>query len=212
MGLVRPPAVHHERMEVVIAETEIRFANYEFPGATVYPGGTVPVPEIRDIDPRAMPPEVRTVHGETLFLPSACQPELCEFRRRNAIPVRRRPDIWSDLLEPFLDTSFDQEHTRATEQRLERAGLSPAEVIEIRRRVQPVMVAYNFDSMLWEWVHLGLFDLLSAASGSLVPPAVCATLGDPVTLYSWAMHIAERTGDKSPSGAGSSSEQNSSTS
>lgn len=193
MGLRGLVEVHHGRMEVVIAEAEIRFANYEFPGATVYPGGVVPVPEIRDIDTRAMPPEVRTVHGETLFLPELCLPELDEFRRRNAIPVQRRPDIWSDLLEPFLDTSFAPEHRRATEERLERAGLSLAEVAEIRRKIQPVMVAYNFDSMLWEWVHLGLFDLLSAASGSLVPPAVCQTLGDPASLYSWAMHIAELT-------------------
>jgi len=27
------------------------------------------------------------------------------------------------------------------------------------------MMACNFKSMLWEWVHLGLFDLLNAHSG-----------------------------------------------
>lgn len=54
------------------------------------------------------------------------------------------------------------------------------------------MSAYNFDSMLWEWVHLGLFDLLAAATGPLVNSSLQAELGDPAAFYTWAMQIAER--------------------
>ncbi|MFD6390036.1 hypothetical protein [Nocardia sp. NPDC060259] len=184
-------------MDAVFADTEIRFASYEFPGATVYPSGAIGLAEIRDVDPRATPPEVRTVRGETLFVLAAQRSELDDFATRHGIPVRRRPDVWADLLEPFLDTSFDPDDVRATLDRLRRAGVSPAEVDEIRGRVERAMLAYNIDSMLWEWVHLGLYDLLSAGIGTLVSSAVRETVGDPAGLYAWAMEIADRPGDAS---------------
>ncbi|WP_410873300.1 hypothetical protein [Nocardia sp. A7] len=182
-------------MRVVIADTEIRFADYPFAGASVYPDGVIAISEIADADPRALPPQVRTVDGETLFLRAADRPALDEFCRRNGIETHRGPDIWGDLLEPFLDTSFDAEDQRATDTRLHRAGLSQEEIVAIRERVGPAMMSYNFDSMLWEWAHLGLDDLLSAANGVLARPAARATLGDPAQFYSWAMRIAARTGD-----------------
>jgi hypothetical protein len=46
--------------------------------------------------------------------------------------------------------------------------------------------------MLWDWTGLGLYDLLNAASGALVPPDLPATLGDRTAFYDWAMRIAER--------------------
>lgn len=82
-----------------------------------------------------------------------------------------------------------------TDNRLREAGLSQEEVVGIRQRLTPLMHAYNFDSMLWDWIHLGLCDLLDAATGPLVKlvnPSLQATLGDPVALYAWAMEIAER--------------------
>ncbi|WP_278262266.1 hypothetical protein [Nocardia sp. AG03] len=183
-------------MLFVLADGEIRFANYPFAGASVYPEGVVPAAEIRDVDPRGWPPEIRTVRGETLFLPRVDEAELVAFCEANTIPVRQRPDVWSDLLEPFLDTTFDPEHERKTEQRLQRAGLSPAQIVAIRQRVERAMLSYNFDSMLWDWVNLGLFDLLSAAAGVLARPAAAATLGDPVRLYAWAMRVAEGQADE----------------
>ncbi|MFD3745473.1 hypothetical protein [Nocardia sp. NPDC058633] len=185
-------------MLVVIADTEIRYVNYPFVGVSVHPDGVVAASEIREVDPRATPPELRTEHGETLFVVASDGSSLDDFCHRDAIAVRRRPDIWGDLLEPFLDTWFDPEHQRATEQRLVRAGLSSAEIVEIRRRVEPAMMSYNFDSMLWDWVYLGLHDLLSAANGVLVRPSAQATLGDPVQLYRWAMRIAAPTGGAMP--------------
>ncbi|MFD3701591.1 hypothetical protein ACFWUP_00435 [Nocardia sp. NPDC058658] len=109
--------------------------------------------------------------------------------------MRADPDIWGDLLEPFLDTSFDDEHQRRTETRLRRAGVSAEEIVEIRGRVERAMLSYNFDSMLWDWTYLGLYDLLSAANGVLARPAARAKLGDPAQFYHWAMRIAVRTGE-----------------
>lgn len=179
-------------MEVTFGEDNIRFLSYDFPGATVHPTGSLVAAQVRDADWTTAPPEIRTVLGETLFIPREQQAELEQFCRRNHIKKKHRPDTWSDLLEPFLDTWFDPDDEQATEQRLRQAGLSPQEVVDIRQRLAPLMNAYNFDGMLWEWVDLGLFDLLHAVTGPLVKPSLQATLGDPKAIYAWAMEIAER--------------------
>jgi hypothetical protein len=179
-------------MDVSFAADHIRFLHYDFPGSTVHPTGILIPAQIRDADWKITRPEIRTTLGETLFIPRKQDSELEEFCRRNDVTERRRTDIWSDLLEPFLDTWFDPEQELATEKRLHAAGLSQEEVAEIRQRIAPLMRAYNFDSMLWEWVDLGLFDLLSASSGALVPPDLPTTLGDLTVFYAWAMEIAER--------------------
>ncbi|WAL64945.1 hypothetical protein ORV05_29075 [Amycolatopsis cynarae] len=179
-------------MEVSFAEDHILFLRYDFPGATVHPTGTLTARQIRDANWILSPPEIRTTLGETLFVPHAQQAQLEQFCLRNGIAGKQRLDIWSDLLEPFLDTEFGPEHVQATDKRLRQAGLSGEEVAGIRRRVTPLMHAYNFDSMLWEWVDLSLYDLLSAATGPLVDPGIQAALGDPSAFYNWAMEIAER--------------------
>ena len=73
-----------------------------------------------------------------------------------------RIDIWGLLLDPFLDTEFSREQQEQTLQLRGRCGISSAEVEAIRARVEPAMISYNFDSMLWDWVHLGLTDILDA--------------------------------------------------
>ncbi|RDI50937.1 hypothetical protein [Nocardia mexicana] len=168
----------------------IDFADYPFPGASVHPGGPVTLDRIRDVDWRAWPPEIRTVDGETLFIPAEFESELASFCRRNSIDRVARPDIWADLLEPFLDTWFDPEDQQRTLRRLSDAGLSAAEITAIRERVTPVMTAYNV--VVWEWVHLGLWSLLHAATGPIVAAELRAGLGDPAAFYAWAMEVADQ--------------------
>ncbi|MFI0367501.1 hypothetical protein ACH35V_06450 [Actinomadura sp. 1N219] len=179
-------------MEVSFAEDHICFLRYDFRGATVHPFGRVAHAQIRDADWKAISPEIRTAHGETLFIPKRQQPDLEQFCRRHGIVRKIRKDIWADLLEPFLDTQFTPEDERATVHRLGEAGFSPEEVTRIRRRLTPLMQAYNFDAMLWEWAYLGLCDLLNAANAPIVKPSLQNALGDPKTFYNWTMEIAER--------------------
>ncbi|MGK3208019.1 hypothetical protein [Amycolatopsis sp. MEPSY49] len=179
-------------MIVTFAEDHICFQQYPFAGASVHPTGVVTPDRIRDAEPRATPPEIRTTRGETLFVPHDRRAGLEEFCRRHGIAVVRRRDVWADLLEPFLDTEVGAEAERATDERLQRAGIPRSEVTRIRERLTPLMTAYNFDSMLWEWAYLGLFHLLSAVNGPLVPPRIRAGAGDPAKLHAWAMAIAER--------------------
>ncbi|WP_021595225.1 MULTISPECIES: hypothetical protein [Actinomadura] len=179
-------------MEVSFEEDHICFRRYDFRGATVHPSGMVTPARIRDADWKAVRPEIRTTQGETLFVPHDQAADLEAFCHRHGIARRSRPDTWDDLLEPFLDTSFDPEHERATLERLREAGFPPDEVTRIRRRLTPLMLAYNFDAMVWEWTFLGLFDLLTAANAPIVEPGLQNALGDPVTFYDWTMEVAER--------------------
>lgn len=179
-------------MEIVFTDEHIRFQRYDFRGATVHPAGTIAAAQTRDADWAAIRPELRTTLGETLFIPAAQRSDLERFCVRNSVIGRARFDAWGDLLEPFLDTRFDPEDERSTLIRLRDAGFPSWEVAEIRRRLTPLMHAYNFDAMLWEWTYLGLYDLLNAANAPVVDPALQNELGDPTDFYGWAMRIADR--------------------
>ncbi|WP_143466939.1 hypothetical protein [Lentzea kentuckyensis] len=178
-------------MRVTFGQDHIAFAGYEFPWASVHPHGVVPVSSIRDAYVAVGPLEVRTHAGETLFLPWDDRDGLAEFCRRHDIALVRRLDVWGNLLDPFLDTEFSDAEVAATDARLRAVGLSQESIDATRARVGPLMRSYNFDSMLWEWGHLGLFDLLKAMNGTLVDPALPVALGDLDEVYRWAMEIAD---------------------
>uniref|UniRef100_A0AAU2JZ20 Transcriptional regulator n=1 Tax=Streptomyces sp. NBC_00049 TaxID=2903617 RepID=A0AAU2JZ20_9ACTN len=150
----------------------------------------LPAAAVRDHDPDASPPEMRTVQGDTVFVPAARRTELERFCAAHGIPLSRRPDVWGDLLEPFLDTTFTAADQAQTLDRLARAGLGAAEVADIRERVGPLMRAYN--SVHWDWHHLGLADLLDAAGGTLVPEHLRIGPQDRAAFHAWAMEIADR--------------------
>ncbi|USX53039.1 hypothetical protein [Lentzea sp. HUAS12] len=177
-------------MTVTFGPDHIVFAAYEFPWASVHPHGLLPASAVRDVSVSGQP-EIRTVLGETLFLSPQDSSGLAEFCLRHGIPDVVRFDVWGNLLEPFLDTTFSAEASAATCARLHSAGLSQDLIDSIRERIAPLMRAYNFDSMLWEWADLGLYDLLSAVNGRLVPASLPAALGDPAEVYRWAMEIAD---------------------
>jgi hypothetical protein len=183
---------HSERMEVRFGEDHICFLSYDFRGASVHPRGMVTPARIRDADWTAIVPEIRTVLGETLFVPRERKADLEAFCRRHGIAQAVRPDTWEDLLEPFLDTRIGPEQERATIDRLRAAGFAPEESTGIRRRLTRLMLAYNFDAMVWAWAYLGLFDLLNAANAPVIDSALQAALGDPAAFYEWTMAIAER--------------------
>ncbi|MDX3661232.1 hypothetical protein PV646_28340 [Streptomyces sp. ID05-26A] len=177
-------------MTVTFGPDHIVFTAYEFPWASVHPHGLLSAVDVRDVS-TTLQPEIRTVTGETLFLSWDDKPGLVEFCRRHGIADVVRFDVWGNLFEPFLDTEFTDSQKAATNARLHGVGLSQASIDSIRTRLTPLMHAYNFDSMLWDWTDLGLYDLLSALNGKLVPASLPATLGDLAEVYRWAMEIAD---------------------
>ncbi|MFJ3636619.1 hypothetical protein [Streptomyces sp. NPDC090112] len=152
---------------------------------------------VREADPDAAPPEVRTLVGEVLFVPATHRSELLRFCAANGIPLRSRPDVWADLLEPFLDTSFTPREQEATLRRLAQAGLDADETVRIRERVGPLMAAYN--SLHRDWIHLGLADLLDAAFGTLVPRELRIPPPERDAFLAWATGIANRADGQRPS-------------
>ncbi|AHH96732.1 hypothetical protein GCM10010174_40820 [Kutzneria viridogrisea] len=179
-------------MGAVFDGDRIRFTDYKIVCASVHPSGELSASRIRDADwsPGTMP-EIRTHEGETLFLPVAQADRLRDFCQVNGIPQVRRPPVWQDLLEPYVDTDHNEEHRSRVAERLVRAGLDSAEVERIRARVGGMMVAFNAKVM--DWAGLYHHDVLLAASGALVPAAHVTALGDPVEFYWWTMRIADRT-------------------
>ena len=88
--------------------------------------------------------------------------QLEQFARDNQIPIIDRFDIWDSILEVYLDTEISEEHAKNTYKILNKYGLTKTIVDDWRERVKNPMVGYNFGTMLWDWVHLGQWDMLSA--------------------------------------------------
>lgn len=152
--------------DIRFGDDGIEFLSYPYPPSSVYPSGKIDYAAIIEIDADAAPPEIRTSR-EILFISATMKEELRRAAVANAIPAVKRIDVWDLLLEPFLDTEFNEEDQERTLRLLEECGIEREESIEIRRFVAEAMVAYNFKSMLWDWCHLGLADILDAYRGVL---------------------------------------------
>ncbi|MDI2130717.1 hypothetical protein [Yinghuangia seranimata] len=151
----------------------------------------IPAEWIRDADGGAFPPEIRTMDGETLFVPRSLEGDLAAFCARNGIAMRARYDVWGDLLEPYLDTEFTVSDEQAAAARLAAVGLDSAAVEAVRQRVGPAVYEYNFNVPMWDDFHLGLADLLDTYTARWAGEAALRRLGPPYEVYVWAMRIAE---------------------
>ncbi|HEY3009346.1 MAG TPA: hypothetical protein VGJ63_14940 [Micromonosporaceae bacterium] len=126
-----------------------------------YCGSAVSWSQVRDGDPDRCPPQLRLLDGGTLFVARGRYEELAAAMAEAGVAVVRRPDVWADLLEPFVDTDYGV--FRATcEERLRSVGFTDAEVAGIRRRVRWRM--YALTALTWEWGGYGQCDLLLATS------------------------------------------------
>lgn len=152
---------------VIFTERGIKFEDYPYAPASVYPDGEILYEEIQEINSSGTPPEVWTKTGDILFVSATQKAELKAKAKENNIPDNNRIDVWDLILEPFLDTEFSEEEQERTIKLLEKQGIAREEVFRLREESEAVMIAYNFDSMLWDWVHLGLSDVLDARMGKL---------------------------------------------
>lgn len=147
---------------VTYAKDGIHIQAYPFAPASVYPSAIVPWADIQACLPDRAPPEIWTTRGDILFIPAHQRDDLRVAATHHHIPNAHAIDTWALILEPFLDTTFDtndQERTRAL---LAQAGIDEHTCQALRERFGKLMLAYNFDTGLWDWVHLGLYDLLNA--------------------------------------------------
>ena len=168
----------------------LRFPAYPFPPSAAHDRTLIPWTAVRDGDPEAAPPEVRLATGETLFVTATQKTDLAAALAQVGIVVVRRPDAWHWLLEPYLDTSFTEAEEEATLARLEEAGVARAEAEAIRATVGRFVLAYN--AVLWDWVHLGLNDLLVARRSPFTRIMRRVRGESFAKFYWWAMEIADR--------------------
>ena len=114
-GAMRLPAywktvfrIRPDRTRVELNGTALHFLDYAFEPASVFPSGTLAADEIAEVN-LGSSSEVRLKIGEILFVGSAYKELLVAFVNQHDVPVRHRHSVWSDLLDPFVDTWFEQE-------------------------------------------------------------------------------------------------------
>jgi hypothetical protein len=181
-------------LDVEFLEAGIAFHGYPFPPASIYPSGVLGYDAIREVLPDMAPPEVRTHRGEVLFISAVQKEQLRAAAEQHGLPIVARVDMWDFILEPFLDTEFSEQDQARTLQILRENGIDSQRCEALRSRVGAAMYRYNFATMLWEWVHLGLYDLLLAIQDDLN-----WTLSDGMEAFYWeAMSIAEQGALRAP--------------
>ena len=178
-------------MKLTFDQEFVSFHNYPFPGSSIHPRGKVTAGSIRDVDPDAYPPEIRTRDGETLFVPRARQTDFQKFIGDQSLKVVQRPDVWSLILDPFLDTEFTAELQELTFERLAEFGLTRDQVQQTRDQVESAMLSYN--QPFGEWRHLGLFDMLHAMRSTLTISSLIHRISpERYARFYWdAMQMAE---------------------
>ncbi len=140
---------------------KIIFSNYPFEPSTAFRKSVFKAEEIKSVDISSIPPAIE-INNELLFISAMFKDELIAFCKANNIKSIERPDVWSLILEPYLDTEFTDDKAISNEKLLAEQGLPKETVAVLRQEIGEQMYKYNFDTMLWEWVHLGLEDVLSA--------------------------------------------------
>ena len=154
-----------DRSSVTSDGATLRFVQYAFEPATIFPNGTVEPKQIAEVNLDLM--QLRLSSGEVLFIGYPDKAALLTFVNCNELQVERRISVWGALLDPFLDTWEDQETIDRQFAWLARLGLDREAVDRWRREVAPAMYAYNFGTMLWEWGSLAFSDVLSAQQARL---------------------------------------------
>ena len=144
-----------------IENERIIIEKYPFLPSFVNKKNRIEKTEIEAICYSSFPPKLK-VENEIIFIETKKQDELKQFSERNNINLFETNGNWDMLLEPYLDTEYTEEDNDRIYKRLNENGLSNHEIEKIRIEVEEQMLKFNFDTMLWEWVNLGLLDVLLA--------------------------------------------------
>ncbi len=178
--------------DVTFTESGIEFRGYPYKPACVYPNGKILYTEIQQIDSSSAPPEIWTKDGDILLVSAGYREKLKAKAKEHNISDNHHVDVWGLILEPFLDTYFDEEEQARTIKTLERQGVSQEETSSLREELEKVMIAYNFDSMLWDWCFLGLMDVLDARMGKLSGEAFKLSDEEFEEFYKKAISLARK--------------------
>ncbi len=175
-------------MQLITGEDYIEIENYPFRVSSIGHGGRIPIADITEVLPDRSPPEMVIRGNEVIFLDVQHQEELLAWSRTCSVPISQRLDLWAMINEPFLDTIHPSTQVEQVKQILISNQIKEVEIEGIRGKVGETLLIYN--TVLWEWHHLGHYDvLLSRKKYSLQ--------GLRESFYWWTMKIALRNLDSS---------------
>jgi len=155
------------KLKYQINKNDIVFTQYPFKCSYASKKKIIPAYNIQEMVETFGMPSIRVNENELVFISAVDRKLLTNFCTENAIPINKRVDVWGIILDVFLDTMHSEEWIQKSLAQLYNCGISEVECINLRQEVAGRMVAYNFTSGFWEWVHLGLCDLLYASMGFL---------------------------------------------
>lgn len=98
-------------------------------------------------------------NGDIVFLSRERASKVVAFAETNGVPFERRHDMWSMILDPFLDTEYAETYYQQTSSQMAKMGLAHEQVEALRDRLGPKMLLLT--AMSWEWQYYGLFDALA---------------------------------------------------
>lgn len=101
-------------------------------------------------------------NGDIVFVPRPQAEAVTAFANAHNITITRRVDLWSLLLDPFLDTEFDKDWYERTDEILLEHGLTADYTTSMRDRVRKPML--RLTALTWEWQYYGLYDVLTATA------------------------------------------------
>lgn len=167
-----------------IREDRIIIDHYPFKPSTAYLNKDIFPAEIESVCWESFPPMIR-IKDDLIFIDRENKDSLQAFAQAHQLPSFKPSHNWEFLLEPFLDTVYTEKTDLRLGAMLMKNGIDQSEIDHLRKEVGPAMHSYNFDSMLWEWVSLGLPDVLFAMKAKL-------SKQDFEIFYWKAMHIELR--------------------
>ncbi len=154
-----------DRSSVTSDGRRLRFEQYAFEPASIFPSGVVDANRVAEVNLDLM--QVRLIDGEVLLVTHPNKAALLTFANSSDVQVERRISVWGALLDPFLDTWEDQPTIDRQFAWFASLGLNREAVDGWRREVAVAMYAYNFGTMLWEWGSLDFSDVLIAQQARL---------------------------------------------
>ena len=169
------------------SDDALRVYGYRHPPASVFPHGEIAYERIASVDPLRR--QVTTRDGEILFVGS--EASLNRLHRERTVPIVRRRDVWSLIVEPFLTMGFDEEHTEQTLRTLAENGISRLEVERFRAVLKDDMIYHN--NYFWQEYENDMHEVLNVKFSKLLFSSWSRARRDEYRDFYWQfMEIALR--------------------
>ncbi len=177
-----------DNSKISIKENTVKITNYPFPGINIFPSGSLVPSDIDAIDFGFSPTLIILKNNNVVFASKKASDNLRTFAAAHHVNIVSGQDIWNFILDPFHRIASNPETKEDVKRQLVKFNIEWKEVMDIRKRVAPVMWCYPLSSsghLLIKDHKLGFYDLCIAHM---------AHLGDSKfpEFFEWAKVITEK--------------------